>query len=257
VSKFDKDHLRTLQKLLDQARGQATSPLVHKRLQMVQASLNAFFLTQMEDDLTAQTDAGSYDRYKKLRSDILGILEELNLPFPMIVTGPYKDHLKRGDYRPPFEAINGNELLTLPLVWRFRTDPADEGVKQGWAGKPSADGAQWQDIRVDDYWTSQGINHHGVAWYATTLTIPDGVEDYLWLLFQVLDGEAEIWIDGKSAGTLPGDPWDKAKAVDLTKFVDAGGEHQLVIRVEKDIFAAGICGPVKLTESYKIIGDTQ
>ena len=255
VSKFDKDHLRTLQRLLDQAVGQTASPLVHTRLQMVHASLNAFFLTQMEDDPTAQTDPGSYDRYKKLRSDTLGILEELNLPFPMVVTGPYKDHLKRGDYRPPFEAINGKELLTLPLVWRFRTDPDDEGVKQGWAGKPSAGSAPWQDIRVDDYWTSQGINHHGVAWYATTVTIPDGVEDYLWLLFQVLDGEAEVWIDGESAGKLPGDPWDKPKAVELTGRMKAGGEHQLVIRVAKEIYAAGICGAVKLVESHRIVGD--
>ncbi len=256
VRTFDNDHLRTLQTLLDQGRGQAASPLVQKRLQMLQASLNCFVLTQMELDPAAQTDAG-FDRYEKLQSDTLRIVEELNLPFPMVVTGPYKDRLKRGAYRPPFEAINGKELLTLPLVWRFRTDPADEGLKQGWSGNPSTDGSQWHDIRVDDYWTSQGFNYHGAAWYATTLTIPDGAEDYLWLLFQILDGEAEIWVDGQSAGKLPGDPWDKPKSVELTKLIKPGGEHQVVIRVVKEIYAAGICGPVKLTESYKMVGDTQ
>ena len=179
----------------------------------------------------------------------------MNLPFPLVVTGPYKDRLKSGSYRPPFEAIGGKELLTLPLVWRFRTDPDDEGLVQGWAKTPSADSSNWQDIRVDNYWTEQGINYHGVAWYATTIKIPDGQKEYIWLLFEKLDGAAEIWIDGQLAGKLPGAPWDKPKAVEFTKLVKPGGQHQLVIRVVKESHAAGICRPVKLTESYKIIGD--
>ena len=30
--------------------------------------------------------------------------------------------------------MRGKELLTLPLVWRFRTDPDNVGLKQGWRG---------------------------------------------------------------------------------------------------------------------------
>jgi hypothetical protein len=71
----------------------------------------------------------------------------------------------------------------------------------------------------------------------------------------MIDGAAEIWMDGRLAGKLAGDPWDKPKAVELTKLVKPGGQYQLVIRVVKESHAAGICGPVKLTESYKIIGD--
>ena len=254
IRSFDPGNLRVLQDILDQAGEEAVSSLVQTRIRMVQASLNSFVLTQMEVDPSAQTDVGDYDRYQNLQADTLRIIEDLNLPFPMVVTGPYKDQLKRG-YRPPFEAVGGKELLTLPLVWRFRTDPEDEGLKLGWAKDPASDGPQWHDIRVDEYWTNQGFSYHGVAWYATTLTAPGGVEDYLWLLFPMIDGESEIWIDGQSAGKLPGDPWDKPKAFELTGRMKAGGEHQLVMRVFKDRYAAGLNGIVRLMESYRIIGD--
>ena len=255
VKNFDKDAIQTMQKLLDKAKGETDSPLVHRRLKMMQASMNCFVLTQMEAVPAAKSNAKTFDSYKKLQAETLKINQEVNLPFPLVVTGPYKDRLKSGSYRPPFEAIGGKELLTLPLVWRFRTDPDDEGLVQGWAKTPSADSSNWQDIRVDNYWTEQGINYHGVAWYATTIKIPDGQKEYIWLLFEKLDGAAEIWIDGQLAGKLPGAPWDKPKAVELTTLVEPGNQYPLVIRVVKDVYAAGICGPVKLMESYKIIGD--
>jgi len=64
-----------------------------------------------------------------------------------------------------------------------------------------------------------------------------------------------LYFEDSSPGKLAGDPWDKPKAVEFTKLVKPGGQHQLVIRVVKESHAAGICRPVKLTESYKIIGD--
>ena len=90
----------------------------------------------------------------------------------------------------------------------------------------------------------------------TTLKVPKGAEeDYLWLLFKAIDGAAEIWIDGQSAGKLPGDPWDKPKAIDISKVAKAGREQRVVIRVVKDLYAAGIFGQVRLMQAYKRIGD--
>ncbi len=71
----------------------------------------------------------------------------------------------------------------------------------------------------------------------------------------MLDGAAEIWIDGRLAGKTPAAPWDKPKAVDLTKLAKPGGKHQLVMRVVKKSFAAGIKGRVRLMESLRIVGD--
>ena len=255
VPDFDEDTMQTLSGYLDQARQQADSPLVQKRLKMIQVSMNCFVMAKMEANPGDQAGAAAFEDYNQLRSETLKMIEEINLPSSVVVTPQFIDKLKRGAYRPPFEALGGKELLTLPLVWRFRTDPDNVGLKQGWPKTPNANQKTWQDIRVDDYWTEQGLNYHGVAWYATTLKIPAEVEEDLWLLFEILDGDAEIWIDGQSAGKLPGDPWDKPKAVELTKLVKAGGKYQIVVRVVKETFSAGICKSVKLMQTYRIIGD--
>ena len=108
--------------------------------------------------------------------------------------------------------MGGRELLTLPIVWRFRTDPRDEGLAAGWQKGADTAAETWRDIRVDDFWTEQGIEYHGAAWYATRFAVPADAEGRLWLLFAMLDGAAEIWVDGQSAGRLPADPWNKPKA---------------------------------------------
>ena len=48
---------------------------------------------------------------------------------------------------------------------------------------------------------------------------------------------------------------DKPKAIDLTKLAKPGVKHQLVMRVVKKSFAAGIKGRVRLMESLRIVGD--
>jgi hypothetical protein len=71
------------------------------------------------------------------------------------------------------------------------------------------------------------------------------------LLFGTIDGESEIWIDGRSVGKLPGDPYDKPKALDVTSFVEPSRESQLVVRVVKNAYAAGVLKPVKLVASAR------
>ena len=143
----------------------------------------------------------------------------------------------------------------LPQVWRFRTDPSDEGIGQEWPQLLDAKESPWRDIRVDKFWTSQGIPFHGSAWYTVTFTAPAEVDEDLWLLFDMLDGAAEIWIDGQLAGTTPADPWDKPKGIDLTPWIKPGQEQRLVLRVVKHNFAAGINGRVRLMEAFKTVGD--
>ena len=153
-------------------------------------------------------------------------------------------------YQPPVEAINGKEQAdALPMLWRFRTDPEDQGLKAGWNKEPNANTEPWQDIRTDVVWTEQGITYHGVAWYSTEITVPASADGKLWLLFGMLDGEADIWIDGQPAGKLLLSPWDKPKGVDITSLVKPGEKSQLVIRVQKAHAAAGIGRGVKLMSS--------
>jgi hypothetical protein len=247
--------IREMQILLDKAKRETDDPAVQLRLKFVQVSLNTFAITQVENTPAPEVTAKRFDRYRKLQAETLAMIRRMNLPYPMAATGPFIDRLKNNGYRPPFEALRGKERLVLPVVWRFRTDPKDRGVQERWPRMVDFSAKPWQDIRVDDFWTNQGIRHHGAAWYTTTFTVPGTVKENLWLLFDMLDGAAEIWIDGRLAGKTPAAPWDKAKAIDITKRVKAGAEHQLVMRVVKKSFAAGIKGRVRLMESLRIVGD--
>ena len=255
VAQFDPQVIRDMQDLLDKAKRETDDPAVQLRLKLAQVSLNTFVITQVENTPAPKVTAKQFDRFRSLQAETLAMIRGMNLPYPMAATGPFIDRLKNNGYRPPFEALRGKQRLVLPVVWRFRTDPDDHGVKKGWPGSVRFSAKPWQDIRIDDFWTNQGIRHHGAAWYTTKFTVPKKVKEDLWLLFDMLDGAAEIWIDGKLAGKTPAAPWDKPKAVDLTKWVRPGATHQLVMRVVKKSYAAGIKGRVRLMEALRIVGD--
>ena len=248
IRQLEPSDLDELEGLLAKAEGLAKAPAAAKHVAMMRVAMNNLTLARMEADEATQNDPDLYERYARLCAETLTLRTQINEPVPMIMTTPWENKLK-GAYRPPFEAMAGKELLTLPIVWRFRIDPGDEGLTTGWhEGADTAD-ASWQDIRVDDFWTEQGIKHHGVAWYATRFSLPAEAEGRLWLLFAMLDGAAEVWVDGRSAGKLPSDPWNKRKALDVTALVAPGKEMQLVIRVVKHNYAAGIPRPVRLMAS--------
>ena len=152
-------------------------------------------------------------------------------------------------YRPPFEALSGDVLEKLPLVWKFQTDPKDSGEQQGWPRTPVLDAA-WRDIRTDASWTDQPYpgNYHGTAWYGLDFTIPTGTGQ-LWLLFGAIDGDAWFWLNGKPAGKTtasPGVAWDKPFGLEITEPAKRGAVNRLIVKVKKDRFAAGIWKRVKL-----------
>lgn len=257
VSHFDPQVISDLQDLLNQAKRETNDPAVQLRLKLTEVSLNTFVITQVENTPAAEIGPERFDDYRRFQAETLAMIQDMNLPYPMAATGPFIDRLKTNGYRPPFEALRGVERLVLPTVWRFRTDPDNKGIKRGWPKSVNSGTEPWRDIRTDEFWTNQGIRYHGVAWYTTTLTVPKKVKEDLWLLFDMLDGAAEIWIDGKLAGNTPADPWDKPKAVNLTPFTTPGAKHQLVIRVVKNSHAAGINGRVRLMEALRTVGDGQ
>lgn len=254
VAHCDKTALTKLNELLAQARQQAQTPPAQKNVLMMQAAMNSLILGQMMDDPAMQSNPEAFEDYRKLCAETVLMVKQLDEPFPLVVTPDWVDKLE-GSYRPPFEALAGREILTLPLIWRFRTDPGDEGVKQNWFVKPDMESSAWNDIRVDASWTDQGFSYHGAAWYAVEFQIDQAVEGRLWLLFNMLDGAADIWLDGRSVGQLPADPWDKPKAVEISSSVQSGKKMRLVVRVVKNSFAAGITKPVVVTVSPPIIGD--
>ena len=67
------------------------------------------------------------------------------------------------------------------------------------------------------------------------------------MFFGSVDGRARIFIDGKLIAEQQADPaimWNKAFAIDLPEDLDLRAEHDLVIQVIKNRFAAGVWKPV-------------
>ena len=148
-------------------------------------------------------------------------------------------------------------IYELPLDWSFKIDPNDNGVSQQWF----YDGFDsWQPIRTDDFWTNQGYDYHGVAWYKTELAIAQDKaatlkqSKNLVLYFGAVDGTADIYLDGVKIGEQKREPaimWDKPFVIALPEDFAIAGKHILSIRVRKDGYAAGIWKPVSIAELSK------
>src|SRR3990172_1835524 len=109
----------------------------------------------------------------------------------------------------------------------------------------------WKDIRTDSAWTSQEYpgDYHGTAWYVTDFEVPEKVAGKLWLLFGAIDGDSWFWINGKPAGrgaSPPAVAWDQPFWLDVTNLAIKGQRNRMVVKVHKDLYAAGIWKPVKL-----------
>jgi len=161
----------------------------------------------------------------------------------------------------------GRTAADLPVTWKFRQDPKDEGVNARWF--EALPDAAWNDIRTDASWTTQeaGKGYHGTAWYSVEFVVPadaakhatrtvmrpEGWQDTelarFCLLFGAVDGDCQVWLDGRPVSTASrGTPvWDKPFALDLgTDAVKPGATHRLVVLVNKKSAAAGIWKPVEL-----------
>ncbi len=146
-------------------------------------------------------------------------------------------------------------VAQLPVEWRFKTDPANAGLDEQWAAAKSLD--KWANIRTDKSWTEQGWDYHGAAWYATKISTPaqessTGVKYALF--FGGVDGTFDVFVDGIKVGEqkLPVvATWNECLFMPIG--ILTAGEHDLVIRVEKDSWAAGIARPVFLVDLSKPI----
>ena len=155
----------------------------------------------------------------------------------------------QNSYTPP---PAGAVVLDLPLQWEFRTDPDDAGRRETWYA--GTDTGAWTPILVDRAWTEQGHAYHGAAWYRTEFALPtpapgDAPPAGLVVYFEAVDGLAEVYLNGRKIGeqVLPVElMWDKPFDIPLPADMDRAAKHTLVVRVEKDRFAAGIWRPVRV-----------
>ena len=82
-------------------------------------------------------------------------------------------------------------ICDLPEEWRFRIDPDEVGLRDGWH-RPGLDDGGWETIRIREFWEAQGRSpYDGAAWYRLDFTAPDKVR-FRWKL----EGAEREWQEG-------------------------------------------------------------
>ncbi|MBN1262224.1 MAG: hypothetical protein JXB35_16215, partial [Anaerolineae bacterium] len=131
---------------------------------------------------------------------------------------------------------------TLSEGWRFRTDPQDVGLADGWY-EAGHDDAGWQALTPGRPWEFDGIDYDGVAWYRLRTTLPDWSQVYAG--FGGVDDAATLWVNGAAVGS-----WGAAESlpifVELTAHADPGSEVVLAFRIKDEGIYGGLKQPVVL-----------
>ena len=154
--------------------------------------------------------------------------------------------------------------INTPVLWHFRLDPKDEGVRDHWFAQTDFSGwdgmmptnSPWENPAVVKGHPSAELrkktaSYDGVAWYAQKIKIPPQWKTSRILLhFGAVDESAEVWVNGKKAGEHPfikPDDWKTPFDIDITKLVDwTKPEQTVTVRVTDKTGAGGIWKPVEV-----------
>ncbi len=153
-------------------------------------------------------------------------------------------------------------VWTLPNKWKFSLDRKFIAMEEKWY-EPGFDDSTWKEILSDQAhgWASQGYGRfQGDGWYRRKVTVPQGFRYvYLYLNVGAADEESWIFIDGKLAfehsrrttGLGFGELWTRPFHFECTKFLTAGKEHSMAIKVHNNWGSGGLYRPIHLIGSDK------
>ena len=142
-------------------------------------------------------------------------------------------------------------------VWRFRTDPGDEGRAANWqASSTDASAAPWRELQAGSHWENQAedLKHYtGVAWYRIDVPVPAEWQGLAArAVFDGIDDSGELWCNGELVASF-GDAatktsiWLQRQVAELGTRLQAGKTNTLVLRVVDHAGAGGLWKPACLT----------
>ena len=240
-------------KYLTAAASLADRPVVRRRIESVSRYWRA---TELHTTARLAMDAWNADKTQSNRQAARKALQEIEAYIPS-VGGEFYLKLRLPAIRTQLAEVDFDEttvLMELPVTWQFKKDPSAVGIEEKWfAGDADA---SWVKIDTTKDWTSQGHNYHGVAWYRTPFTLPANLkaDEKLALSFGAVDGYADVYLNGVKIGEQkkpPGEMWDIRFDIALPADVARGEPHQLVVRVKKDLYGAGIWKRVSVVKRTK------
>jgi beta-glucuronidase len=98
-----------------------------------------------------------------------------------------------------FEENKKRKIISLDGIWKFKTDPLNEGIEKDWASKPPS---SCTEAPVPSLWTcTHGFyNYRGAAWYFREFDY-DGTSGFSALVFHGVTGFAGVYVDGALAAS--------------------------------------------------------
>ncbi len=133
--------------------------------------------------------------------------------------------------------------LNLDGEWQFRTDPDDVGKDQQWY--LGGDSASWDTLSVPGSWDLHRMlsTYDGLGWYLRRFDASIDTALSHALIFEAVDDNAEIWLNGKMIGSHRG--YDQRFYFDVSDIVKAS-DNVLAVRIEDLAGPGGLIGSVEL-----------
>ena len=142
-------------------------------------------------------------------------------------------------------------------TWKFKTDPSDVGLGQGWH-TPGYNDSSWDDARADlgVGWEGQGYaGYTGIGWYRTRFALPADFSEPVFLMIALfgVDGELDVYVNGNYGFLHKGMPWTDMTQEDIgvspfgyniKAHLNAGEENLIAVRVHSTTDRGGIWKPV-------------
>ena len=166
-----------------------------------------------------------------------------------------------GDYSQNSRALNPLLRVELPR-WKFHTDPADVGVKRGWA-RPDWDDKDWRILQAPGHWQTQGVTeenpgwvyddptmkhpYNGVAWYRVKVAIPEALRGReLYFDADNVDDYDEVYLNGQQIGRTGKETpqwWAVPRHYQMpSELTRSGAENVLAVRVTDTAGSGGFGG---------------
>ncbi len=143
---------------------------------------------------------------------------------------------------------NVRNLFKLPEFWKFRIDPLEQGLREGWK-KENFDDSQWREASTYDFIESQGAGVvDGRFYYRVRFNAPKfPAGKKVYLRIGSVDDTGEVFLNGTFVGAQDNvDHWDKSFEMDVTDALKQGKENTLCVRVYDALGGGGIWRPSAL-----------
>ena len=158
--------------------------------------------------------------------------------------------------------IPKGKLIALPIVWKFKIDEQNVGLKENWQKLSwQTIAKEWDELTVNAIWERQKSystpalakklkKYDGIGWYALNLKKrPQLKGKKVRLRFGAVDESCWIYLNGKKLGKhlfIKPDDWKTSFSFPLDSNKLASEDQLLIVRVEDKLGAGGIWKEVVL-----------